>query len=215
MLCIHNTGPEHEDHFIMSTPVDFNKLTVVQLKDYLRLRKVTFDSKNKSELVTLAQCVEKISLPVDPDFSSDTCGAVSSFQRLKDAGYSSVDPLALSEEHLSHDLSAVRRIGLYDIFNYLICSRTDYDGTQIRAYKSFEDYRLFKDGHVLDLKVANVKSNDVESNDDSNTAVTVVITDVRPTQRNVTKFNSYSYKGWLGITQSSNIIAGYCQCFGG
>ena len=205
MLYIHDTGPE-QDHFIMSTPVDFNKLTVVQLKDYLRLRKVTFDSKNKSELVTLAQCVEKISLPVDPDFSSDTCGAVSSFQRLKDAGYSSVDPLALSEEHLSHDLTAVPRIGLYDIFNYLICSRTDYDGTQIR---------LFKDGHVLDLKVANVKSNDVESNDDSHTAVTVVITDVRPTQRNVTKLNSYSYKGWLGITQSSNIIAGYCQCFGG
>ena len=116
---------------------------------------------------------------------------MSSFQRLKVAGYSSVDPLALSEEHLSHDLSAVPRIGLYDIFNYLICSRTDYDGTQIRAYKSFEDYRLFKDGHVLDLKVANVKSNDVESNDDSHTAVTVVINDVRPTQRNMTKLNSY------------------------
>ena len=52
----------------------------------------------------------------------------------------------------SRNLSDIPNITLYDVFNYLITSRSDYDKKKLKAFKSCEDYRLFFDGHVEDLE---------------------------------------------------------------
>ena len=45
-------------------------------------------------------------------------------------------------EGFSQDLHNIPDFGLYDIFNYLLCSRADYDRKKLKAYTSFEDFWL-------------------------------------------------------------------------
>ena len=51
------------------------------------------------------------------------------------------------------DLSCSPDFSLYDVFNYLLLNWTDYDKKKLEAYKSADEYRLFYDGYVEDLKV--------------------------------------------------------------
>lgn len=52
----------------------------------------------------------------------------------------------------STDFATAPTVGLVDIFNFLVDHRTDFDRKSTKAYKSFEDYCLFHDGHVLGLQ---------------------------------------------------------------
>ena len=62
------------------------------------------------------------------------------------------DPMSLlyNSNFTSHDIPP---FGLIDIFNYLVNSRADYDNKKLKAYKSFDDYRLYEDGHVQSLSL--------------------------------------------------------------
>ena len=53
-------------------------------------------------------------------------------------GIGNADPFNFT---YSIDLSEMPDVGLYDIFNYLIVFRTDYDRRKLSAYKAFDDYR--------------------------------------------------------------------------
>jgi len=103
---------------------DFNKSTVSELKQYLQKRGVTVSGYRRQLLVELASAVFKCKLPVDPDFqqidskTSTTC-------KLKKLGIH-CDPWTLAG--FSNDFANIPDLGLYDIFNYLLCSRADYDG---------------------------------------------------------------------------------------
>ena len=93
--------------------------------------------------------------------------------------------------------------GLYDIFNYLIEKRTDFNKKVTKAYKSFEDYRLFYDGHVLDLKCH------------TNGKFCCYFARVRPTQRQKTYLLTDSYKLWILADSDGDILLAFCQCPGG
>ena len=45
-------------------------------------------------------------------------------------------------------------VSIYDIFNYLILQKSYYDRKKVKAYKSFDDYRLFWDGNVRSIECA-------------------------------------------------------------
>ena len=122
----------------------FNKYNVTQLKHYLQERGVTVSGYRKSLLVELAVAVDRCQLPVDPDFQKIDAHRTLA-DKLKQLGITD-SPWLLSG--FSSDLSNIPDFGLYDIFNYLLCSRADYDRRKLKAFKSFEDYRLFYDGHV-------------------------------------------------------------------
>ena len=81
--------------------------------------------------------------------------------RLKDAGCKFSDPFKLPG--FNSDFSDIPDFGLYDVFNHLICFQAENDRRKLRAYKSFEGYRLFSDGHVLDIKVTSADSTNCTS----------------------------------------------------
>ena len=41
-------------------------------------------------------------------------------------------------------LQELPKVGLVDIFNYLVMSSAQYDKEHLRSYKAFEDYALFR-----------------------------------------------------------------------
>ena len=115
--------------------------------------------------------VRRCQLPVDPDFKGiDPVTAVD--DKLKALGIDG-NPRTLSG--FTTDLSNIPAFGLCDVFNYLLCSRADYDQRKLKAYKSFEDYRLFSDGLVECLEVK------------ENAAVLFAFSERRSALRNKTK----------------------------
>ena len=53
--------------------------------------------------------------------------------------------------------SDIPEFGQIDIFNHLLFSRADYDQKKLKAHKSFDDYRLFEDGHVRSLELSSIE----------------------------------------------------------
>ena len=100
----------------------------------------------------IASAVEKMVLPVDPNFDKDDANALNE----------SVihDTLILNPFFLKtvNNFNASPPFGLYDIFNYLIYHSTGYDKQGLAAYQSFGDYRLFDDGYVRSLLTSHLNS---------------------------------------------------------
>ena len=57
------------------------------------------------------------------------------------------DTLSSAHEYVN-DFNASPPFGLFDIFNHLIYSSTEYDKQALAAYKAFDDYRIFEEGYV-------------------------------------------------------------------
>ncbi|KAK7110990.1 hypothetical protein V1264_014778 [Littorina saxatilis] len=130
---------------------DFSKLNCESLREYLKARGISATGYCKQSLVRLATCARGLSLETDPDSSNvDVASQVKS--SLQGLNFPVLGPFTLP---FSDDFSLTPMIGLIDVFNYLIDSRTDFDKKATKAYKSYEDYRLFHDGHVLELKCWN------------------------------------------------------------
>ena len=76
-------------------------------------------------------------------------------------------------------------LSIYDVFNYLITSRSDYDKKKMKAFKSCEDYRLFFDGHVKNLEYNCLSEDD---------PLCFFRAKVKPTQRDKTYLNENFYE---------------------
>ena len=124
---------------------DFNAMNVAELKKYLQERGVSVSGHLKSSLVQIASAVERMVLPVDPNFEKD--------QTTIDDKLIIHDMLIPNPFSLKtvNNFNSSPPFGLYDILNYFIYHSTDYDKQGLAAYKSFEDYRLFDDGYVESL----------------------------------------------------------------
>ena len=59
------------------------------------------------------------------------------------------DPLSSAQEYVNFNASLP--FGLFDIFNNLIYSSTEYDKQGLAAYKAFDGYRFFEEGYVESL----------------------------------------------------------------
>ena len=125
---------------------NFKQMSLSDLKEYLKARGVTVTGHLKPTLIEIAMSVEKMLLPVDPNFENppeqDT--------KLTVHGVEIDDPLSGSYEYVN-DFIESPPFGLFDIFNHLIYSSTEYDKQGLAAYKAFDDYRLFEEGYVESL----------------------------------------------------------------
>ena len=63
------------------------------------------------------------------------------------------DPFSIPESKLTNRVSGVPPLGIDDIFNLLVFKSSEYDKQKIASYKAFEEYALFEDGYVQDLKL--------------------------------------------------------------
>ena len=115
-----------------------------------------------------------------------------------------IDPLTM--DGFSSELSRIPNLTLYDVFNYLITSRADYDRRKLKAYKSCDDYRLFYDGHVENLQYNSLGDNQYG----------LFRAKVKPTQREKTYLNKTHYDLWLSIgKKNGDVRSAYCTCIGG
>ena len=129
---------------------DFNAMNVAELKKYLQERGVSVTGYLKTSLVEIASAVERMGLPVDPNFEKDKTNDV---DKLIIRDMLIPNPFSLKT---MNNFNSSPPFGLYDIFNYLIYHSTDYDKQGLAAYKSFDDYRLFDDGYVESLLTAHL-----------------------------------------------------------
>lgn len=180
---------------------DFVQWRVPALQKYLQDRGVTFTGKRKEDLVQICQACSVIPLPTDPNF---TCHDSARDLKEKLRALKLTDPLNI--DGFTSDLSELPPVGLYDIFNYLLETRTDYDDKKLKAYKSADDFRLFKDGAVEDLAYS--VNGDHE--------LGIVKAKVKPTQKKKTYLNESTYSVWLAVKKDAGtVVAARCVCPGG
>ena len=98
----------------------------------------------KPALVTIAAAVERMMLPLDPNYEKENIEK-NARRHLFIHDMQIPDPFVIKTRN---DFIDSPPFGLYDIFNHLIYHATKYDKQGLAAYKSYEDYRLFEDGYV-------------------------------------------------------------------
>ena len=122
-------------------------MNVKEIKGFISPRGVQVSTYRKPELMQLAKAVASMNLPTDPDFDSiEEC----LIRRLTlSAGQKLTDPFQMTS--LSNDFSQLPLFALMDIFNHLIMSKADYDKSRLSSWRSFEEYNLCLNGHILSL----------------------------------------------------------------
>ena len=182
---------------------DFNAMNVAELKKYLQERGVSVSGHLKTTLVEIASAVERMVLPVDPNFEKDQ---TSDDDKLIIHDMLIPNPFSLKTVN---NFNSSPPFGLYDIFNYFIYHSTDYDKQGLAAYKSFEDYRLFDDGYVESLLTAQLNQEGVH----------VYVAKVRPFMKIKTDEGKEHYDLWFILegrgTNRGSVLQARCKCKGG
>ena len=116
------------------------------MKQYLKARGVSVTGYLKTALVEIAKSVEKmLILVLDYAKSKEE-------SKLIIYGVDIDDPLSSAHEYVNY-FNASPPFGLFDIFNHLIYSSTEYDKQGLAAYKAFDDYRIFEEGYFESLSI--------------------------------------------------------------
>ena len=125
----------------VNTKHDFEGMNSKEIKEFVSARGVQISKYNKTQLITLANALHSMDLPVDPDFENDSQD-ICLYKRLTlPAGKKMPDLFEIKD--LSNDFSKVPSFGLVDIFNDLILSKADYDKQMLASWRSFDEYSLF------------------------------------------------------------------------
>lgn len=182
----------------------FTSLKVPELKDYLLRRGISVTGILRNNLVDLCDAVETLDLPIDPDCRSCKNDSVTLTDRVRSAGCPFDNPF--TAPGYSSDFTNIPDFSLYDLFNYLINSKADYDKKKLKAYKSCDDYRLFIDGHIEELLFNELQSH----------PICLFKAKCKPTQREVTYLGKKYYDLWILIEKEhGEVKVAYCTCTGG
>ena len=193
------------------TAKDLENYSVYELRMFLISKGVTVGSSKKTELLKLAQAAISVGLMENVDFHDDVFDLS---DRLVINGYKVPDPFLISEIELTNRLVDLPPFGIEDIFNFLIFKSTQYDRQKIASYKAFEEYGLFEDGYVEDLKVTKFRDH------------FIFVGKVKPTMNPKTRTGAQFYRLWFimnGTREASkqwsptagSIFSAYCMCPGG
>ena len=182
---------------------DFNAMNVAELKKYLQERGVSVSGYLKTSLVEIASAVERMVLPVDPNFEKDQTNDA---ENLIIHDMLIPNPFSLKTVN---NFNSSPPFGLYDIFNHLIYHPTEYDKQGLAAYKSFDDYRLFNDGYVESLLTAQLNHEGVH----------VYVAKVRPFMKIKTDEGKEYYDLWFILegrgANRGSVLQARCRCKGG
>ena len=180
----------------------FASMTVAGLKKYLQERGVTVHGYLKPALIAIATAVDKMMLPIDPNFECDNAE-----EKLKNKliihDVVVPDPFTLPTQNNFIDSPP---FGLYDIFNHLIYHSSDYDKQGLASYKAYDDYRLFDDGYVESLSTVTLKE----------CGVHVYVGKVNPTMRTKTDDGKEYYDLWFILEgkgpNRGSVLEAFCKC---
>ena len=105
----------------------------------------------------------------------------------------------------SRNLSLFPEVTFPDICNYLVGKTDEYSTENLKSFKSLTGYRLFKDGHAVDLKVRKLP----------NMSAIFVKYQVQPTERSKTGAGKDTYDGFVILKSDGVIHRAFCPCQGG
>ena len=120
--------------------VTFSSRSVQELQNFLKVRGVIITGLRKLDLVHLCEAAHEVNIEIDPDgFLEDREEVIG--KKLQTEHGSLPNPGLLSG---SPNLSILPRIGIMDIYNYLI-TFADYDHAGLRDFRKMEGYTMHKD----------------------------------------------------------------------
>jgi hypothetical protein len=182
-----------------------NEMSVIELKEYLTNRGVSVSGHLKPALVEIATAVNKMMLPLNPNFQEKNSLENEKFY---------IDDMEIknpftSQHKLVNNFSDSPPFGLYDIFNYLIHHSTEYDKQGLAAYKSLDEYRLFQDGYVESLLTETL----------SNERLYLYMGKVKPAMKDKTDEGKSYYDCWFILegkgANRGSVVKARCRCKGG
>ena len=188
----------------MSAKTDFSQWLVDNLQKYLKDHGVTFSGYRKNELVELCQGAEELNLEVDPNFFlCDLAEEVD--QKLNINGSKIHNPSLLNG---SSDLSNLPTINQFDLYQYLVETKSARSHDQVKKFKSLIGYQLYAAGYVQSISLCSDTGVD---------GVSVVKFQCKPRQRSEDPINKTPfYSGWIMLdSATSSIINAHCACKGG
>ena len=184
----------------------FQRQKLPWLRTFLQERGIQTSSdgraKRKTELVDLAYNAHAMKLVKVSDSENEDSSALISALLTTDEG---VLPEPKSVMNWTRNLSLFPEVTFPDICNYLLGKGDEYSEENLKSFKSLTGYRLFKDGHVLDLKLHKVH----------NKSYTLVKYSVQPTERSKTSEGKDSYEGCVILRNNGAIHGAFCPCQGG
>ncbi|XP_028413529.1 uncharacterized protein LOC114536365 [Dendronephthya gigantea] len=184
----------------------FKKMTVVQIKNFLLARGVSVTGYDKITLIKIGAAVERMCIPLLPTLTNDRKNGAANDERLSINDMEIENPFKMSVMNNFIDSPS---FGLYNIFNYLIFHSTAYDKQGLAAYKSFDDYSLFEDGHVESLMTKTL----------NNERLHVYVAKVRPAMKVKTDDGKPCYDLWFILEghgpNRGSVLKAKCMCKGG
>ncbi|CAH3116357.1 unnamed protein product [Porites lobata] len=137
---------------------DFSKLKVHDLKRYLKERGIQLSDggkgKRKAELVDLCEKAAAMKQAKLDDTAEDRNKLMEDKLRTNDGKLP--DPKTLTA--WTNNFSNIPEFTFGDLYNYLV-GKEDYSEENLRSFKSLLGFKLFRDGHVIDLKYCPLEKN--------------------------------------------------------
>lgn len=180
------------------------------LRTFLQERGIQTSSegkgKRKAELVELAVNAHSMKLAKvsEHEGESETENVIIAELLATDEGVLP-HPASILKSNRSRNLSLFPEVTFPDICNYLLGKTDEYSAENLKSFKSLTGYKLFKDGHVLDLQVHKVPDK----------SVVLVKYQVQPTERSKTGSGKDSYDGIMILKSNGAIHGAFCPCQGG
>ena len=186
----------------------FQRQKLPWLRTFLQERGIQTSSegkgKRKAELVELAFNAHSMKLAKVSEGESENENLIMAELLATDEGVLP-DPASILESNWSRNLSLFPEVTFPDICNYLLGKTDEYSEENLKSFKSLTGYKLFKDGHVLDLQVHKVPDK----------SVVLVKYQVQPTERSKTGSGKDSYDGIMLLKSNGAIHGAFCPCQGG
>lgn len=183
---------------------DFSKLKVHDLKRYLKERGIQLSDggkgKRKAELVDLCEKAAAMKQAKLDDTAEDRNKLMEDKLRTNDGKLP--DPKTLTA--WTNNFSNIPEFTFGDLYNYLV-GKEDYSEENLRSFKSLLGFKLFRDGHVIDLKYCPLEKNNF----------CFFKFKVKPTERAKTEDGQATYNGFTILKSSGEVHAAFCPCKGG
>ena len=183
---------------------DFSKYKVDGLKNFLKERGIQLSDggkgKRKAELVDLCEKAAEMKQAKLEDTVEDYNKLLE--EKLQTEDGKLPDPKTLIA--WTNSFSNIPEFTFGDLYNYLVGSE-EYSEENLRSFKSLLGYKLYRDGHVTDLKCCPAE----------NRKFFFFKFKVKPTERAKTEDGQTTYNGFIILKASGKVHSAHCPCKGG
>ena len=185
---------------------DFSKLKVDKLKNYLQKRGIQLSDcgkgKRKAELLDLCQKAAAMKQRKLDDSAEDRTKLLEDKLQISEGKLP--DPKTLNS--WTQNFSKIPELTFGDLHNYLV-GKDDYSPEDLRSFmiKSLLGFKLFRDGHVVDLNYCPVEGK----------SFSFFQFKVKPTERAKTEDGQTTYNGFVILNSSGEVHSAFCPCKGG